>query len=106
VTVVGGTVPKQRDGWMWGLTVPGNNDHDFYVLPEQPSGYHARLTVAGDVPILVHNTDGCDPSDPQWEGSPKHGATQRGNAAPEPADPREPSTTPSLSGQIQRAESE
>jgi guanyl-specific ribonuclease Sa len=32
---------------MWDLTVPGNNDHDFYV-------------VAGDAPILVHNnTLGC-----------------------------------------------
>jgi hypothetical protein len=33
VTVVGGTIPKLHDGWMWDLTVPGNNDHDFYVLP-------------------------------------------------------------------------
>jgi len=32
VTVVGGTAPKQHDGWMWDLTVPGNNDHDFYVI--------------------------------------------------------------------------
>jgi Colicin E5 ribonuclease domain len=31
VTVVGGTTPKQHDGLMWDLTVPGNNDHDFYV---------------------------------------------------------------------------
>ena len=31
VTVVGGTTPKQHDGWMWDLTVPGNNDHDFYI---------------------------------------------------------------------------
>jgi hypothetical protein len=30
--VVGGTTPKRRDGWMWDLTVPGNNDHDFYVV--------------------------------------------------------------------------
>jgi len=28
----GGTTPKIHDGWMWDLTVPGNNDHDFYVL--------------------------------------------------------------------------
>jgi hypothetical protein len=45
VTVVGGTVPKQHDGWMWDLTVPGNNDHDFYVV----------VTTAS---VLVHN-DSC-----------------------------------------------
>jgi len=45
--VVGGTTPKQRDGWMWDLTVPGNNDHDFYV-------------VTGDTPVLVHNSGGMD----------------------------------------------
>ena len=27
----GGSTPKIHDGWMWDLTVPGNNDHDFYV---------------------------------------------------------------------------
>ena len=43
VTVVGGTVPKQHDGWMWDLTVPGNNDHDFYVV------------VTTTVAVLVHN---------------------------------------------------
>ena len=49
----GGTIPKQVDGWMWDLTVPGNNDHDFYVV------------MAGDVTgasILVHN-DGCGITD-------------------------------------------
>ena len=45
VAVVGGTVPKQHDGWMWDLTVPGNNDHDFYVV----------VTTAS---VLVHN-DSC-----------------------------------------------
>jgi hypothetical protein len=41
----GGSTPKQRDGWMWDLTIPGNNDHDFYVL-----------TVAdADAAVLVHN---------------------------------------------------
>jgi hypothetical protein len=44
--VVGGSVPAVRDGWMWDLTVPGNNDHDFYVA------------VAATA-VLVHNTDGC-----------------------------------------------
>ena len=38
----GGTTPKVHDGWMWDLTVPGNNDHDFYV-------------VTSNAAILVHN---------------------------------------------------
>jgi hypothetical protein len=50
--VVGGSVPAVHDGWMWDLTVPGNNDHDFYV-------------AAGDTAVLVHNTN-CDPL---YEGS-------------------------------------
>jgi large repetitive protein len=37
-----GTTPKVHDGWMWDLTVPGNNDHDFYV-------------VATTAAVLVHN---------------------------------------------------
>jgi hypothetical protein len=46
-TVVLGWIPKQRDGWMWDLTIPGNNDHDFYVV---------ALTTS----ILVHNVgEGC-----------------------------------------------
>ena len=44
VTVVGGTAPKQHDGWMWDLTVPGNNDHDFYVTSSATA-------------VLVHNSD-------------------------------------------------
>jgi hypothetical protein len=51
VTVVGGTVPKQHDGWMWDLTVPGNNDHDFYVIPDSDIAASA---------VLVHN---CGPMD-------------------------------------------
>jgi hypothetical protein len=35
-------IPPQRDGWMWDLTIPRGNDHDFYVDIE-----------AADV--LVHN---------------------------------------------------
>ena len=46
----GGTTPKVHDGWMWDLTVPGNNDHDFYVLPAQ-----ATVALTGMAPILVHN---------------------------------------------------
>jgi hypothetical protein len=44
-TADGGTTPKQHDGWMWDLTVPGNNDHDFYVMV--------------GAPILVHNSGPC-----------------------------------------------
>jgi hypothetical protein len=46
VTAVGGTTPAEHDGWMWDLTVPGNNDHAFYVD-----------AVVGT--ILVHNDDAC-----------------------------------------------
>jgi len=42
----GGTTPKIPDGWMWDLTVPGNNDHDFYV------------EVLGSA-VLVHNAGIC-----------------------------------------------
>ena len=45
----GGHVPASHDGQMWDLTIPGNNDHDFYVIAQ-----------AGDVPVLVHN---CGVSD-------------------------------------------
>jgi Novel toxin 21/Pretoxin HINT domain len=31
VTVVGGHSPKDGTGWMWDLSVPGGNDHDFYI---------------------------------------------------------------------------
>ena len=45
--VVGGSVPAVHDGWMWDLTVPGNNDHDFYVSVAATS-------------VLVHNqNDDC-----------------------------------------------
>jgi hypothetical protein len=46
--VVGGSVPAVHDGWMWDLTVPGDNDHDFYV------------TVATTA-VLVHNCDWTSP---------------------------------------------
>jgi hypothetical protein len=44
-TVVSGRVPSQQDSWMWDLTVPGNNDHDFYI-------------AAGFSTVLVHNISG------------------------------------------------
>jgi len=54
----GGTTPKVHDGWMWDLTVPGNNDHDFYVLPAQTdSSHHTYHIVAGHTPVLVHNAN-------------------------------------------------
>jgi hypothetical protein len=46
VTVTGGYVPAHTAGWMWDLTIPGNNDHDFYIW--------ARMAA-----VLVHNV-GCD----------------------------------------------
>jgi hypothetical protein len=45
VMVMGGRAPPVATGWMWDLTVPGNNDHDFYV-------------AAGSTAVLVHNTNG------------------------------------------------
>ncbi len=45
VTVVAGWTPANPVGWMWDLSVPGGNDHDFYID-----------TVVGSV--LVHN---CGP---------------------------------------------
>jgi hypothetical protein len=57
--VVGGSVPAVHDGWMWDLTVPGNNDHDFYVVAEQgrDNGAAYDNAIIG-TPVLVHN---CDP---------------------------------------------
>jgi hypothetical protein len=53
--VEGGSVPTDRDGWMWDLTVPGNNDHDFYVLPATDGADRTYHVEAGEVPVLVHN---------------------------------------------------
>lgn len=50
----GGTTPKQHTGWMWDLTVPGNNDHDFYILSAQ-TGNHSAYSVKSGVSVLVHN---------------------------------------------------
>jgi hypothetical protein len=63
-TADGGTTPKIHDGWMWDLTVPGDNDHDFYVA--------ITTTIAG----LVHN---CPASD--------SGREQTVHAAERAADP-------------------
>lgn len=51
----GGTIPKVHDGWMWDLTVPGNNDHDFYVLPAQTSDRQTYPVGRAVTLVLVHN---------------------------------------------------
>jgi RHS repeat-associated protein len=48
-TVTGGHDPKVTVGWMWDLTIPGNDDHDFYVQTAATA-------------VLVHNTS-CGPGD-------------------------------------------
>ena len=62
VTVIGGWTPKITTDWMWDLTVPGNNDHDFYVIP---------ATISA--PVLVHNVD--DPCVPIYENPGTHDPT-------------------------------
>jgi hypothetical protein len=52
--VVGGSVPAVHDGWMWDLTVPGNNDHDFYVVIGTRPGF---APVSVYEAVLVHNDD-------------------------------------------------
>jgi hypothetical protein len=49
--VLGGWTPKVTTGWMWDLTIPGNNDHDFYIQTTK------------SISVLVHN---CS-TDPQSE---------------------------------------
>lgn len=66
----GGTVPVVHDGWMWDLTVPGNNDHDFYVMPADgdisPYYHVGRDSV---IPLLVHNCVVNPKPGPAPEGS-------------------------------------
>ncbi len=75
--VVGGSIPAVHDGWMWDLTVPGNNDHDFYVAVAATAvlvhncgdgtpGYSTRTERAGDLPGRY--TQGQSTRDPasQW----------------------------------------
>ena len=45
--------------------------------------HHNYYVVVGGTPVLVHNAKHAGPHG-TFEPSPKHGATQRGNAAPEP----------------------
>ena len=59
VVVVGGSVPADHDGWMWDLTVPGNNDHDFYVVVTATEGLvqngRPRTMDAGGHGVLVRD---------------------------------------------------
>jgi hypothetical protein len=52
VAVVSGSAAAGTAGWMWDISVPGGNDHDFYIY----------TTIAT---ILVHNCDGEDSIDPR-----------------------------------------
>jgi len=57
--VLGGKAPKDPVGWMWDISVPGGNDHDFYIdtaiatvlvhnCPDfLPEGYKPDITERG-----------------------------------------------------------
>jgi hypothetical protein len=47
---------------MWDLTVPGNNDHDFYVFATADANQRASGVEADGTPVLVHN-DSCPEED-------------------------------------------
>jgi hypothetical protein len=66
VTAEDGITPKVHDGWMWDLTVPGDNDHDFYVA------------VAATA-VLVHNcpTDNVPSSEDTIHSTLRGGAGER-----------------------------
>lgn len=44
---------------MWDLTIPGNGDHDFYVLPagDGSHGQYHLVDETGVTAVLVHNED-------------------------------------------------
>jgi hypothetical protein len=52
-------VPADHQGLMWDLTIPGNDDHDFYVVVQTRAGsalipaYVALIPAS--VALLVHN---------------------------------------------------
>jgi hypothetical protein len=56
VSVIGGYVPRDHDGWMWDLTIPGGNDHDFYVVASMPAGQGVSVIMVGGLSVLVHNS--------------------------------------------------
>jgi hypothetical protein len=77
----GGVTPKVHDGWMWDLTIPGNNDHDFYVLEVEASVHD---TLGTGAPILVHN-DSCPAAAgevPALPAAPERLALQAGDHVP------------------------
>jgi hypothetical protein len=45
---------------MWDLTVPGNNDHDFYVVAHPADTSRTHSYDEGGTPVLVHNTNDCE----------------------------------------------
>ena len=53
-TADGGYIPTQHAGWMWDLTIPGDGDHDFYVIAEPRAGF---ALVPAYAALLVHNDD-------------------------------------------------
>jgi Novel toxin 21 len=57
-------VGVSHDGWMWDLTVTGNDDHDFYVLSATDGSDGTYHVEAGEVPVLVHNAS-CPLTNPQ-----------------------------------------
>jgi hypothetical protein len=60
-TALGGHDPKATTGWMWDLSIPGGNDHDFYVLPGDSEGAYYHSDEHGVAAVLVHNVnDPCD----------------------------------------------
>ena len=62
-TADGGTTPRVHEGWKWDLTVPGNNDHDFYVLAGSPQSRQSHADeYMPPVEILVHNNTPCTPA--------------------------------------------
>jgi hypothetical protein len=78
-TVVGGTTPKIHDGWMWDLTVPGNNDHDFYVVIAGSGGVSGADTESAAV--LVHNEGGCINGSPKSVKTFGHTFNEHGSGA-------------------------
>jgi hypothetical protein len=47
-TAASGWTANDTNGWMWDLTIPGNNDHDFYIQPVLPSAIRAPSRAGGD----------------------------------------------------------
>ena len=57
-TADGGTVPASHQGWMWDLTIPGDGDHDFYVVADTRMGFALIPAYAA---LLVHNDGSPSP---------------------------------------------